>query len=369
MALVLLVVMLGFAALTVDVAVMYNTRSDLQRTADAGVLAAAAAYGNPANGTEAARLIAGRQMGLSYVLDNKVFGNVVTLDATADIVYGTAVFDPSGTAISFVPGEIEPNAVQLTVARAADSPNGPLSLLFANVFGISEANVSARAVAGLFPPKTADVVPLALRTPGFGVVDPDVFAANPGKDGPSEPANGAFFQIGEEVKLFTFGHGPEGPVHLVLDINATSTSNIDIMLNDILEGLEPPFPLTIGQELGVWGEGTGGGGLGHSLKHRLTDNDPSNDVIVVPIVETLVDSRNIFGHLTGNIRIADFAAVHLTEIRHDDVPLPGNPGQFVTVENLIGVVIQEMGGYGTDPNNTSGQFTDQSLLGAAMLIQ
>ena len=39
---VLLVVMLGFAALTVDVGMMYNTRADLQRAADASAMAGAA---------------------------------------------------------------------------------------------------------------------------------------------------------------------------------------------------------------------------------------------------------------------------------------------------------------------------------------
>ncbi len=38
------VVILGFAALTVDVGVMYNTRADLQRAADAATLAGASAY-------------------------------------------------------------------------------------------------------------------------------------------------------------------------------------------------------------------------------------------------------------------------------------------------------------------------------------
>ena len=42
--LVLLVVLIGAAALTIDVGAMFNARADLQRTVDAGALAGASAY-------------------------------------------------------------------------------------------------------------------------------------------------------------------------------------------------------------------------------------------------------------------------------------------------------------------------------------
>ena len=41
---IVLIVLLGFAALTVDVGTLYNTRNDLQRTADAAALAGASMY-------------------------------------------------------------------------------------------------------------------------------------------------------------------------------------------------------------------------------------------------------------------------------------------------------------------------------------
>lgn len=144
--LVTLFVLIGFAALTIDVGVMYNARADLQDAADAAALSAAAAImdngeGNP---IEIAREIAEKFTG-----DNRVFGKNVELSAGDGIVFGTAELDRDTNQITFTPGDVRPNAVQVEVTLAGNSPNGTLPLYFARIFGKNNAEMSARALAGL----------------------------------------------------------------------------------------------------------------------------------------------------------------------------------------------------------------------------
>lgn len=359
-------VLLGFAALTVDVGVMYSTRADLQRSADAGALAAASAYSRLTAASAADRLAASRATGLGFVETNKVLGSAVTLDTATDILFGKATFNASGTELTFTPGESDPNAVRITVRKTSDSPNGPLDLFFAGIFGVRHTDVSASAMAGFFPPKFANVVPLSLRAPSFGPVDPEISGANPGKDGPSDPANGESFQIGEEVTVFTFGKGPRSPVHLVLDM---PTSNGVSDIDAVLEGTQPGIPMAIGDEFHVFNEGTGNGGFGGKVENRLEDTDPDNDIIVVPILETLPTSRNADGELSGKVRVVDFATIRLIEVREVEVPKPSDPTHLMTIRILVGVVIESVGGIGHDPGGSSGQFTEGSLVGSSMLIQ
>lgn len=358
-------VLLGFAALTVDVAVLYNTRADLQRCADACAMAAAAGY-SEATGDISERLVAGRQAAHNYAEENSIIGGSISLASNSDIVYGNAEFNEAGTAITFTPTEDNPNAVRILARRTSDSGNGAVNLLFSRIFGMHATDVSAQATAGLNPPLTADLVPTSLRTPGFGPVDPDIVDQNPGKEGPSEPANGEYFEIGEEVTVFLFGKGPRPPVHLVLDLEE-SNGNSDIQ--KILGGTEPPIPITIGQEMPIVNNGSGNGVFGQKLADRLEDFDDANDIIVIPIITTLPESRNGDGQLTGDIKIVDFATVRLTEIREEEVPDPKKEGKTMTIEVLYGEIVQGGRGYGNGLGTTSGMFTDDSVAGQVMLLE
>lgn len=144
--LVTLFVLLGFAALTIDVGAMYNARADLQDAADAAAISAAMAImensdGNP---TEIAKSVAER-----ITANNRVFGKSFDMSAGDAIVFGTAEMDPETRAVNFAPGNDRPNAVRVTVGLNENSPNGPLSLYFARIFGKHNTEMSASATAGL----------------------------------------------------------------------------------------------------------------------------------------------------------------------------------------------------------------------------
>ena len=143
--LILIPVILGFAALTVDVGVMFNTKADLQRSADAAALAAIEVlahgedYPNP--------LAAATQAAIAFVQSNHVSGHVVTIDPGVDLVFGRAAHDSIANTYTFTPGDVPTNAIRVFVRHTADSPNGQSQLYFANILGVGATDISAQAAA------------------------------------------------------------------------------------------------------------------------------------------------------------------------------------------------------------------------------
>ena len=150
-------VLIGFAALAVDVSVICNAKGELQRTADAAALAAAArltAYreGDPQE--------LARQTALTYTHQNAVLGRRVTL-APTDITFGRADWNAATHGYTFTPTTQNPDAVRVVVRETADSPNHALPLYFAAIFGKHETDVSAEAIAMLKPRDIAVVADLS----------------------------------------------------------------------------------------------------------------------------------------------------------------------------------------------------------------
>jgi Flp pilus assembly protein TadG len=123
------VVFLGFAALAVDVAYMYNVRSELQRCADAGALAGASAYVDPdVLGDRNLEAIARVK---DFVSRNTVAG--ATLDSN----------NPRILSIQVPPANLDNQvsvAMHLTV-----------NLFFARIFGRDSTMIQAAAAANHSP--------------------------------------------------------------------------------------------------------------------------------------------------------------------------------------------------------------------------
>lgn len=124
----LLTFLLGVVALSVDVGYMAVTRTEIQTSTDAAVLAAA---GELVNGTPAAEAAA-----LSYLASNKVGGRTLT-SSNATIEFGMW----NDTTKSFTPGGDSPNATRITTA-SNDQPT-----FFGRVMGRNSFNTSAQAIA------------------------------------------------------------------------------------------------------------------------------------------------------------------------------------------------------------------------------
>ncbi|MHC4066046.1 MAG: pilus assembly protein TadG-related protein [Planctomycetota bacterium] len=148
---VFMTVLMGFAALAVDVGHLYVVKGELQRSADVAALAGASAftdnslheslYGESPDYTLVTA--EGSTRAALYAAQNPARG-VVPLLGTNDIVFGWYDFDDPSAPLD-VGGQ--PNAVQVTARFTGDSPNGPVANFFAQVMGFFSTDVSARATA------------------------------------------------------------------------------------------------------------------------------------------------------------------------------------------------------------------------------
>jgi Flp pilus assembly protein TadG len=145
---VALLILLGFAALTVDVGLMYNNRADLQRTADAAAHAAAARL---ADWSEGPPIEFARQAAVDYVSVNKVFGQNISVDEFLDVEFGHVTYDVDLNEYVWYDDEEIPNAVRVVVRKSEASGNDPVNLIFAQVLGFSTQDVLAKATAMMVP--------------------------------------------------------------------------------------------------------------------------------------------------------------------------------------------------------------------------
>jgi len=143
-----LTVLLGFTALTVDMGYMWNVRSDLQRTADAAAMAAAARLSE----VETPALKA-RQAAQEYIERNVVMSEPVPSTGTS-ITLGRARLVDGQYVFTEVTDDAFPNSVRvrLTANRG---------LFFAHVLGQHAKSVSAEATALLAPRDIAIVADLS----------------------------------------------------------------------------------------------------------------------------------------------------------------------------------------------------------------
>ncbi len=154
---VLLPVIIGFAALTVDVGVMYNARSDLQTVADVTALATAAALADYSGND---MITTARSAADTYVTKNKVLGRTMQLDAS-DVEFGRATYNPATGKYDFTVNNTIPDSVRITVRMTDGSSNGPLGLYFASALGFTNAQISASAIARMVPRDIAIVADLS----------------------------------------------------------------------------------------------------------------------------------------------------------------------------------------------------------------
>ncbi|NOX59483.1 MAG: VWA domain-containing protein [Planctomycetes bacterium] len=150
-------VIVGFAALTIDVGVMYNAKTDLQRNADAAALAAASKL---ASFDEGDPITLARAEANKYAGFNKVLRASVQL-GSSDIEFGRAMYNSTTGGYDFVPTTTFPDAVRVVMKKTAGSANGALPLYFARIFGKQSTDITAEAIAMMVPRDIAIVADLS----------------------------------------------------------------------------------------------------------------------------------------------------------------------------------------------------------------
>lgn len=198
-------VMIGFVALSVDYGYVAVTKAQLQNAADSAALAGASAYftnsGMRMSTEELTPLARSRAKAFATLNEAAGVGTVLT---DADILLGQ--HDYYYRTCALLPDEPW-NAVHVVARRTEGSPNGPVSLFFARIFGKNTANVTvqARAVAndraaGYHLYKNGIFIPFTIHTQKY-----QYLLAN-GSDGFSYDSDGdAVSSSGDgipEIKLF-----------------------------------------------------------------------------------------------------------------------------------------------------------------------
>lgn len=146
---VCLVTIVAFAALTLDVGAMYNTRADLQRTADSAALAAAMALMNndrlKGDSYQLGVFADARDAATNYTYVNKVSSeNLAVAYGDVNIGYLSDATDAAESPSFSDPDRF--NSVRVKVCRDS-TINGPMELLFARIFGKQSTAVTANATA------------------------------------------------------------------------------------------------------------------------------------------------------------------------------------------------------------------------------
>jgi hypothetical protein len=176
-------VLLGFAALGIDVGFMYNVRHELQRSADAGALAGASAF------------TTGNWNDTSMALDHpRGIANARAREfASKDKVVQTTLDPASEVAVSFDFTPPRPDHIEVVTSRTAD-------LFFARIFGMSNRLITARAVAKASvagPPVSVNCVkPWAITYPWLD--GPQTVPGQGNKPPTTSPPND-YYDPGEQV--------------------------------------------------------------------------------------------------------------------------------------------------------------------------
>ncbi len=190
---VLLIVVFGFLAFTVDVGYMSFEKARLQNAADAAALGSAVELPNG----EAAVQLSAQQI----AADNESGEGTVTL-ANSDIELGVFDFELK----VFVPGTTNPNAVRVTT-RLTDQP-----FFFAPILGHEEFDMSAQAIGMLNP---RDIV-FVVDTSGSMNDDTEPCWATStinGEYGPSGYPNVASYLMQDVYNDFGYGTFPGTTEH------------------------------------------------------------------------------------------------------------------------------------------------------------
>lgn len=161
---ILMTVLIGFAALAIDIGYVATTRNELQNISDASALAAAGKLGeiymnNGSYNHDTDHMLI-EDIAIAVGQNNRAAGLSIAI-AVSDIEIGSWNADP-GASPRFTSNTADPDAVRVTVGLT-DDVNGKISTFFARVFGEDSVAVMADAVAALTGP--AEMDPGVLKLP------------------------------------------------------------------------------------------------------------------------------------------------------------------------------------------------------------
>jgi Flp pilus assembly protein TadG len=149
---ILLIVLIGFVALTVDVGQIQLTRTQLQVAADAAALAGAMEL----SGTDSPAVVRANARAAALeiaALHRSGDRSSVTIDPINDITFGKITWNSQTQAYEYLWGENQTpyNVLKVRAMRTSSGGDNGLPLFFAPVLGSKFADVGAEAVATFHP--------------------------------------------------------------------------------------------------------------------------------------------------------------------------------------------------------------------------
>ena len=141
---VVVLIMVVMCVLSVDVGRIVTSNAELRNAVDAAALAGASQL--RAFVDEGQKALA-REQATALACANEVAGDPLTIDPGTDIIFGRYIegsrtFKPEA---QFGAGEVV-DSVMIQGRRTEDSPDGPIELFFASIFGIHATAQTVRAV-------------------------------------------------------------------------------------------------------------------------------------------------------------------------------------------------------------------------------
>ncbi len=162
-----LTVVLGMAALAVDIGIIAMTRTQLQAASDSGSLAAGSqllsGLGAGAYRTPTQVVTVGQQQAQAFVAFHPAAEVAsLSIEPTRDTQFGKASLNVKTGSWNFTWGSTPYNAVSVTTLRSStgtSASDGPLPLVFARALGRNTANVTAESVAVIMPASGIRILP------------------------------------------------------------------------------------------------------------------------------------------------------------------------------------------------------------------
>ena len=339
------------AAIMVDIGSFYVNKSQMQNAADAAAIAAAMKIGNDRS---AASLETAKAYASDFANKNQVGrGDVLVAD---DISMG--IWDYSGGGFSPGADVNNANSFQITVRRGGAASDG-LGSYFARCFGLNDFEAVAKSTVVMSGASAAVGVPLALRAPGFGAINPKLTQTNPNFDGPCCPDDNVEFAVGDTVVLMATGNN-KVTSHLALEF--TDRAN----MYKLLDGSSDGMVMRVGDEVAVHDMGTKPRNFRWKLEQRtlLSEDDPKR-CIVVPVVELLSDSKNGAGKINKKVRFCDFVCVYVWKKMSYQVINPSNSSKKLTQTVILGQIRNRRAatiGGGQTPSGAGGKSVTSAAL-------
>lgn len=155
---VILIVMLGFVAFTVDVGLIQLTRTQLQAAADASALAGAMELSGTLDAATVRINARAAAIDIAKLYRNGD-RNSVSLDPMKDITFGKIAWNSTTQTYQYTWGDTATphNVIKVRAMRSTSGGDNRLPLVFAPIFGTQKADVGAEAIA-TFQPRDMVVV-------------------------------------------------------------------------------------------------------------------------------------------------------------------------------------------------------------------